>query len=804
MINNFFKIAIRSLVKFKGFAAINLLGLALGLTAGFLVVLYVLDELSYDQFHEHSSRVYRVNTRFYAENDLNPEGGIDANGWPVGNILRKEFPEVEQVLYVRNASNLLINKDGRHLRQRIYYSSPEFFRMFSFPLLKGNADKVLAEPRQVVITQSMAQKYFGDSDPVGRELIVADTLGLVVTGVMADVPSNSHIQLDMLVSFATYEVLTPSFSYDDGWGNINMRNYIMLRENVNAELFKQKAANLYEERVGEMLRNWGTKASLVFEPVNEIYLHSTIGNSWGPAGSMDRVYLVCGIAAFVILLACINFVNLTTARSVYRAREVGLRKVAGSTRRSLIGQFLTESFLVTALSFVPAAVLMVVVLPLFNSLMEKSYSFSAFVNPWVVAIAILLVLVISLLSGFYPAWILSGMRPSEVLKGKLQTGASGVRLRRVLVVFQFVISAALAIGTLTVLDQLRYMQSRDLGFVRDQVIVVNALRARSANPEGAETFKNEIKALSFVESVSHAGAMPGVDGWNGQVAYPEGKAGDDAVSMHYMPVDADFVPTLQIDMVAGRNFDRLREVDMKDGLVINEEGAAAMGWSPEEALGKRIESPSNHPAGEVIGVMKNYHQKGLQQKIGPVVLDINPSGSHMFIVRYHPTETQQLIRSLEDLWKKHYAGYDFNYFFLDDNFANQYQAEQRIGKVFGLFAVVTVAIAAIGLIGMVSFMVASKTKEIGVRKVLGAGAGQIVGLLSREFLILVAIANLVAAPLAWYFSDQWLSGFAYRMPANPMIFVWTLFFGLVATMITVAYQTIRAALADPAKSLRYE
>jgi putative ABC transport system permease protein len=804
MINNFIKIALRSLVKFKGFATINLIGLSLGLTAGSLVILYVLDELSYDQFHENGARVFRVNTRFYTEDGGGIESGMDTNGWPIGNILRKDFPEVEAVAYIRGASGLLINKDGRHFRERLFYVSPEFLQMFSFPLVKGNPDKALDEPRQVVISESMERKYFTGTDAIGKELTVADTLQLMVTGVMSDVPGNSHIQADMLISFSTFETLNSWFSYDEGWGNINMGNYVMLREGTDLELFQQKAGNLYEERAAEMLKDWGTKAAIFFEPVDKLYLNSKVGNSRGPAGSLDRIYLVAGIATFVILLACINFVNLTTARSVYRAREVGLRKVAGSTRQSLVIQFLTESFMLTIISFVPATILITFLLPLFNSVMDKQYKLSTFADPVVMMIALLLIVVISVLSGLYPAWVLSGMRPSEVLKGKLQTGAAGVRLRRVLVVFQFVISAALAIGTLIVIDQLRYMQSRDLGFGRDQVIVVNAARAKTANPEGAETFKNEIKALSFVENVSHSGAMPGVRGWDGQVAYPEGKSGANTISTHYMPVDAEFVPTLQIEMINGRNFDRLREVDMKDGLVINEEAAAAMGWSNEEAIGRRIESPSGHPAGEVIGVMKNYHQEGLQEKIEPVVLDINPAASYLFIVRYNPTDTQQLIRSVEDLWKKHYPGYDFNYFFLDDNFATQYQAEQRIGKVFGLFAIVTVAIAAIGLIGMVSFMVASRTKEVGVRKVLGASTSHIVGLLSKEFLVLVAIANIVAAPVAWYLSGQWLANFAYRMAVNPMVFVWTLLIGLGITMITVGYQTFRAASSDPVKSLRYE
>jgi putative ABC transport system permease protein len=650
----------------------------------------------------------------------------------------------------------------------------------------------------------MEKKFFPDGDALNKTMTLSDSLHFVVTGVMKNIPPNSHIQLDMIASFATYEAMVPDFGYDTGWGNINMRNYVMLKEGVDAKAFAAKAYNIYNDRAADMLKGWGVQSNVLFEPLTDTYLRAKAGNGLGPLGSIDRLYLVSGIAAFVIILACINFVNLSTARSVYRAKEVGLRKVSGSSKTGLMRQFLTESFVLTVISFVLAIALTWLTLPMFNELMGKNYTLTSFVNIAIVGGMIVLLLLISALAGFYPALVMSSMNPVEVLKGKVQTSSKGVQLRRTLVVVQFVISSVLATGTLIVLDQLDYMQRQDLGFDKDNIIVVNLARATPADANGRETFKNQIKDLSIVESISCTNALPGVSGWPGQVAYPEGRSGEDAVSVEYMAVDPDYVQTMGLEVIAGRNFDILRSTDMDNGLLINETAASIMGWTASDAVGKKIESPSGYPRGEVIGVVKDYHDAGLQQKIDPLVMDVNLQSSYLFAVRYKAADTKQLITSIESLWKVSYPGYDFNYFFLDDKFNEQYRSEEKLARVFALFATLTVVIAAIGLLGLVSFMVVARTKEIGVRKILGAGVPSIVGLLSKEFVILVAVANLVAIPLAWYFANDWLSGFAFRMSLNSALFVWTTLSAVGLTLITVSFQTIRAALTNPVKSLRYE
>lgn len=806
MLVNYFKIALRTLLKFKGYAFINLLGLALGLTAGILIMIYVLDETSYDKFHAKGDRLYRVTTAFYATGDTD-KNGSDQNGWPVGKVLVKDFPEVESSVYSRSASYLLVNYNDKRIRQNIHYMGPEFFNMFSFPLIKGNPATALSEPFTVVITEDMEQKFFS-GDALNKTLVMADTLNMVVTGVLKNIPSNSHIQVDMLVSFSTYERLNAGyFSYDnnDGWGNINLRNYVLLKEGVDKQAFFSKAENIYMKYSAERMKNWGVTAKVGFEPMQEIYLHSNAGNGLGTLGSIDRLYLLSGIAAFVIILACINFVNLATARSIYRAKEVGLRKVAGSTRYGLIRQFLSESFVLTILALIIAITLTGLFLPTFNQLLNKNYEMLTLTHIQILSGTAILVILVSLLAGYYPAIVMSGLKPSEVLKGKMQSSARGIQLRRSLVVFQFVISAILVVGTLIVLDQLSFMQKQNLGFDKDAILVVNSARAHSPNPNAFETMKQELKKLSAIENVTMTNSLPGKPGWLGQVSYPEGKTGDAAVSVEYMAVDEDYVNTLGLNMIAGINYSKDHETDMNEGLILNEAAVAAYGWStPEEAINKRIESPSGSPAGRVIGVVKDYHQFGLQQKIGPKVLDYYPQQGYLYAVRFKAADTQHLIASVQDVWKKTFPGYDFNYFFLDQDFEKQYQAEQRLANVFTLFAIVTIVIAAIGLIGLVSFMVVAKTKEIGVRKVLGAGVFSITKLLSKEFIVLVVVANVISIPVAWYFASQWLEKFAYRTTLNPLLFVWTTLIGVTITLLAVGYQTIRAAKTDPVKSLRYE
>ena len=811
MLQNYLKIAFRSILKFKAYSFINLFGLGLGLTSAILILIYVLDELSFDKFHTNREKIYRVGTDMTDVNTGALNGSVEANGWPVGKLLLQDFPEVEQVTYIANASNLQVNHDTKRFDERIFFASPEFLDIFTFPLSSGNPETVLVKPYSLVLTETIAKKYFGSEDALGKTLVLADTIPFVVTGVMKDIPKQSHMQFGMLISFATYETMNSWFSYDGGWGNLNVRNYITLKDGADREAFFTKAKDLYMTYVKEEMKSWGMYMYVKFEPLSQIYLRTTRGNGMGPLGSMDRVYVVSGIAFFVVLLACINFINLSTARSTYRAKEVGLRKVSGSTRRSLIKQFLSESLLLSLLAFVIALALIGLVLPLFNQLVGKDYSLLSLTHPMVITGVASLLLGITLLAGYYPAWVMSGLRPAEVLKGNHKTSSRGVQLRRVLVVIQFMISASLIICTLVVIDQLDFMQNRDLGFSGRQVLVLDMDRVTDRGGSGGfrkvptDVFKNELEQFTSIESVSFTNAVPGRPGWVGQWAHAEERHEEGSIGMEYMTIDEDYLKTLGLSIIAGRNFDLNRISELEDGLIINETAVVKLGWeNPENAIGKRIDSPSKHPAGEVIGVVRDYHEFGLQREIYPMAMDYNPTRSRYFAIRFKTTGTADFVTNLEKLWKKYFDGYEFKYFFLDENFERQYQSEQKLAKVFTTFSVITILIASIGLIGLVSFMVVTKTKEIGIRKILGAGVFNITRMLSKEFMILTLVANAIACPLAWYFMSQWLEKFAYRTTIGFELFAFTFIFGLLATFITVSFQTIRAAMADPVKSLRYE
>lgn len=805
MLRNYIRITFRSLLRFKAFAMINLLGLALGLTTGIFILMYVLDELSFDKFHANADRIYRVGTDMTDTKTGALNGSIEANGWPIGALLKKDYPEVESIIYLRNGSDLVINHEGKRFEQKLYFASEDFFRMFSFPLKEGNPAEALSQPNTVVISESMEKKYFGEQEALGKTLTFADTLSFLVTGVMKDVPEQSHMQFDVLVSFKTYPILHKDFTFDDGWGNLNVRNYVMLKEGVNKANFFSNARNLYMNYVKDDMKKYGMYMYLGFEPLKDIYLTTKRGNGMGSLGSLERVYMVSGIAAFVLLLACINFVNLATARSVYRAKEVGLRKVVGSSRFTLIKQFLGESFILTFISFLISLALVGLLFPLFNQLIGKNYDLNMLLNSTLLVGVVALVIVVSLLSGYYPAMILSALKPSDTLKGKMQSSTRGVQLRRGLVVFQFMISAVLIICTFIVQDQLSFMKNQTLGFAGEQVVVLDITKVSKLNSLQKASFKNELKQLAAVDEVTFTNAVPGKPGWVGQWAHAEEKSADETIGVEYMSIDENYLNTLKLQLVAGRNFDPARPAEISEGLILNEEAVKQFGWeAPEKALGKKITSPSGAPEGTVIGVVKDYHEFGLQQKIYPMTMAYRPQHSRYFAIKFHASKTDELLSSLQATWKKHFTDSDFLYFFLNENFEHSYRAENLLAKVFTVFSIMTILIAIIGLVGLVSFMVVSKTKEIGIRKVLGADVLSIARMLSKEFLLLVILANLIACPLAGYFASQWLEKFAYRTTIGPLFFVVTIVTGVLITLIAISFQTIKAAMINPVNSLRSE
>ena len=804
MLRNYFKIAFRALLKHKAYAGINLIGLALGLCAGMFILLYTLDELSFDQFHQHKDRIYRVNTDF-VDTKTGSSSTNNTNAWPIGKIMAEQFPETESVLYIRSASFLTINHQQKRMKERMHFATPAFFSVFTFPLIEGDASSALTQPYQIVLSEQLAKKYFPNESALNKTLLIADTLTFTVSGVMKDLSKNSHIQTQAIVSFTTYEKLEQSFSYADGWGNINMTNYVLLKDGGDAVAYQLKVKNIYMNNVADMLKTWGAEAYVSLEPMSDIYLKSKAGNGLGPSGSIDRVYLLLGIAVFVLLLGCINFINLATARSVYRAKEVGLRKVVGSNRTSLIFQFICEAFVITCLAAFGALALLGLLLPFLNTLLNKQYNLQDLAQPTLLLYGLLLMLVVSVLAGFYPAITISGMQPAQVLKGRMQTSTKGTKLRQSLVVFQFVIASVLVTGNFIVLDQIKFMQEQDLGFGKQQVLVLNAGRVNNTNAQSLISFKQALQGLSFVQSVSLTNAVPAMPGWVGQIAYPEGKAGELSTSVEYIAADEEYLKTLNIELITGETFDPSKPYLLENGLIINEKAVTEFGWkNAEEAIGKKIDSPSGAPKGEVIGVVKNYHQEGLQNSIRAIAIDYNADYSYLFAIKMSTEDYKNMLPTITQVWNKHFEGNEISYFFLDEKFESQYEQEHRLASVLTAFSFVTLIIAGIGLLGLVSFMVLVRTKEIGIRKLLGANATALIYLLNREFIVLVLLANVFAIPFVWWLADEWLQNFSYRMEVSPLVFVVTLVVALLSTLLLVSYQTIRAAFANPVESLRSE
>ncbi len=797
MIRNYIKIALRNLWRFKIYSIINVAGLALGLTVSVLILLFVLDELSFDNFHDKKDRIYKIVT-------VNTEGGgMETNSWPVARILAEEYPEVESTTYTRRTgpSMMIFHENKRH-EHEMFYADNEFFRIFSFDFIEGDPVEALAKPFTIVLTRDLRDAYFPEGKALGQTLLIRDSLEFEVTGVIENVPGHSHIQFEGLVSFATFERLSSDFSYAEGWGNFNVRNYLLLRENASVEDLSAKAAELYRERVGDMLDQFGVDLSVGLIPLNDIYLRSDFANGFGPDGSIDQVYLVSAIALFVLILACINYINLSTARSVYRAREVGMRKIVGSSRSAVFWQFQVEVFVVTVISFCLVALFIDLLLPFFNDLMGKHYELSSLLTPPMLIGMSVLIILITFFAGFYPSRILSGYQPAEVLKTKIGGTRKGVNLRRGLVIFQFAVSGALVMATFIVISQLKFMQETDPGFDKEQIVVFDVTRVPGSS--SYQVFGNRLRELGDVEQVTQTNALPGRPGWQGQWAYAEDQ-GENAeqVDTEYMAIDENYLETLGLTLLAGRNFDPKRQSDVDDGLIINETTVREMGWvSPENAIGKRIVSPSRSPAGEVIGVVKDFHGMGLQENIWPMAMDYELSWGRYFAVKFVTGNTRQLMDQADVIWNEVLGDYTMNYFFLDEEFDQQYRREERLMNVLILFAVLTIVIAIIGLLGLVSFMVVSRTREIGIRKIMGASESMIIGLLSKEFMVLVLVANIIIIPLIWYFGREWLSGFAYHGGLNPWIFLVTILVSGLLSFMVVGVQTFLAARQNPVDTLR--
>nr|WKN40119.1 ABC transporter permease [Tunicatimonas sp. TK19036] len=807
MLKNHLTIALRNLLKHKVFSLINILGLAIGMAACLLILQYVSYELSYDDFHANKENIYRLKQNRYNKGVLTTEWAAGCAA--IGQAMKEAFPEVEEYARFRSFSGVVINRNAaggpiRFKEEKMYMVSASFLPMFSYDLIQGDEATALEKPYTVVLSQSAAKRYFGEEDPIGKRISVNDDNDFEITGVFEDIPAHSHLQFDFLFSFATF-VEWVGEEVETAWQWDGFYNYIALVPGTDPALLEEKIPTLIEEKAGEELREYDADMSFILQPLTDIHLYSDYMMEAEVNGNGDAVYALLVIALFIIVIAWVNYINLATARSVDRAREVGVRKVMGSLRRQLIRQFLTESVLLNALAVVLALVLVLVSYRYFSVLTGKELTLSLFTTAsfWGVVVAIFLIG--AFLSGLYPAFVLSAFQPVRVLKGKMSASKSGVLLRKVLVVVQFTASVFLIAGTLVVYRQITFMQDQDLGVDIDQTLVVEAPEVvdDSVYADRVQTFKTGLLRNSSIKSVTASTAVPGnKPGWNaGGIRLIHQ---DDSESNQYrvIGVDYEYVPTFELDIVAGRNFSEDYGTD-ESAVLFNESAVKLLGFdTPEEVLSEEIFFWGD--TFHIVGVLKDYHQESLQSTIDPLIFRLIPASRSFFSMKVETAGLSGTIANAQEVYQNIFPGNPFAYFFLDDHFNQQYQADQRFGKTFGFFAALAILVACLGLFGLSSFMATQRTKEIGIRKVLGSSVASIVALLSKDFIQLVIIASLIALPIAYGVMHYWLEGYAFRINIAWWLLVAPIIAVLLIALFTISFQTVRAALADPAKSLRYE
>ncbi|HWK07662.1 MAG TPA: ABC transporter permease [Puia sp.] len=806
MFRNYFKIACRNLWRNKAFSAINIFGLSIGLATCLIILLYVQSELGYDRYNKKADRIVRVVLKGMVKGEKLNEANVMP---PTAQTLKADFPEVQEATRLRGYGAPRISYGDKLFKDDAFaFADSNFLQVFTIPLLQGDTRTALLQPNSVVISRAMAQKYFGSEDAMGKVLDFKDLkISCKVTGVFDKIPVNSHFHFDLFGSMSSY----PD-SRNPSWLNSGFYTYLVLPEGYNYRQLEAKLPGVVRKYMGpemqkamgitlDQMQKGGNQFGLFLQPLTDIHLHSDLSGELSPAGDIRYIYIFGAIALFMLLIACINFMNLSTAGASKRAREVGIRKVMGSLQRELIGQFLLESVLLTAIGMGVALLLVYEILPFFNELSGKQLTFSLTANPWLLPGLLLLVVLVGALAGSYPAFFLSSFNPVTVLKGKFRSGRNTVGLRSGLVVFQFFISITLMVSTAIVYKQLNYIQNKKLGYDKDQVVIVHEPYWLGNNQQ---VFRQQVRTDPRVQSLSSSGYLPA--GWsdnNNFFVYPENDHSQLVKTLRY-DVDDQYIPTLGMEMALGRNFSPQFGTD-STGVILNETAARALGWGAG-ALGHMVTHADNSGAKwsyHVIGVVKDFHFKSMHERISPLVMVLGQNNGTM-IVKAKTRDIAGLLATMKKEWTDLKADAPFAYSFLDDRFKNTYQSEQKTGLILGIFSGLTIFVACLGLFGLATFTAEQRTKEIGIRKVLGSSVTGIVGLLSKDFLKLVLLAFLIAAPLAWWAMNKWLQDFAYRIQINGWIFLLAALLALFITMVTISFQAIRAAVANPVKSLRSE
>ena len=798
MLKNYIKVALRAMRKQTVYSVINVAGLSIGIACCCFIFLYVQDEFSYDQYHANADRIVRIAEDLKTSSETLYQA---TSSPPMGAAFVNDFPEVLDKVRFTSTSGLFQYQDRRFQEDNLFFADSSVFEVFSFELLQGNPKTALVAPWSLVLTEAAARKYFDDESPLGQTLTDEDNNTFTITGIMAEVPRNSHFTFDGLISFSTWETFYPDT--DNAWFWNGFYTYLLLEEGTDKTVLEAKVPDFIERHMGEQSRQIGMGYEMLpLIPLTDIHL--TSHRTWELATNGNRLYLYIfsAVAVFILLIACINFMNLATARSAERAKEVGLRKVVGAKRVQLTGQFLSESFLMTVLAMLLALGLCWVLMPFFNTLTEKSLGLGSLLNrtngTWLIGV----VLVVGVVAGGYPALVLSGFRPVRVLKGQFRSTDQGALLRKGLVVFQFAVSMILIVGTAVVMQQLSYLQAQNLGFTQEQMLVLN-YNYDDEVQRHAEAIKQTFLTHPGVVRAATSMTTPGTEPTNLFTRVEIDEGDEREANLNYYPVDFDFIDTYDLEVLAGRGFSRDFPTDTLESIVINEAMLAHFGWAtPEEALEKKF--IRGRSTMKVIGVVRDFNYRSLREHVQPLGLFIGPGWTRYLSLRLRTDALQSTMAAIEHQWEALVPQRPFDAFFLDDHFNRQYRAEERFAALFRYFAGLGILIACLGLFGLASFTAQQRTKEIGVRKVLGATVGQILVLLSKDFARLVLIAFVVATPVAYFAMDWWLASFAYRADMEAWLFMIAGLLAFVIAGLTVSYQALKAAYANPVEALRYE
>lgn len=781
MLKNYIRVALRNLFRNKSFSVINIAGLAVGMAAFLLIALFIQDEWSYDHFHQKAERIYRLSPPAYAR-----------TAPLLAPTVKADFPEVESAIRLNRFGGIVKQGELSFSEENLAYASQDILNMFSFNFLHGSASGALTSPNTVIIDEKLALKYFNSTDVVGRKLTFLDTIPLTIKGVYQHWPSNSHLPLNMVVSAPTYENM--GFNLET-WKNNIYYTYVLLQEKADPTIFKSKIPAFLDQHIRSLPNR--EDYNLVAQNLLDIHLHSNKDMEWGVNSSITTVYTFAILALIILFIAGINFMNLSTAIATRRAKEIGVRKTIGARFTQLIGQFLSESIIISFISLGFALLMVHGAIPYLNQLADKTLSTSVLCSPLAVAALIGFTILVGLLAGLYPAFVLSALSPLAIFRGKRNSKKQGVGMREALVFTQFALSLFLLVSSIVVYQQVDFMKKQSLGFDKEQVLILPySWDARVR--EKYELLKTRFLQNPDVQYVTQSGDIPGRMAT--QMGYwAEGMPEEEYEGMQALYIDKDFSEVYGLETVSGRTINNEVATDLESGYLLNEQAVASIGWTPEEAIGKRF---SVHTDGTVVGVVKDFHFHSLQQAVQPLFLALRPSWSGYISLRVNTAEVEQLIASLEATWTTMLPDRPFSYTFLDEDYNRLYQGEVRLGNIVALFSLLAIFIACIGLFGLTTFTVERRNKEIAVRKVLGASAPHIVLLLSKDFLRPIIGAILVASPLVFWLSRKWLNNFAYQVDLHPGWFVCAALALMALAWFALGFQSFKAAIVSPVKWLK--